>query len=137
MFDRKAYCRTYYLAHKEELREYYKKNKAKIIAYQHEYNRTHKEKRRAYNTAYRIAHKEEFNKYQKEYKKKTREKNNKYARERRAAIKAGTWVFMCNRKAERMQEPSQKLTKAEKLREHQYEKDKKKIETIKVRWGYT
>jgi len=133
MFDKVAYQRAYYFAHKNEIQANYIENRAEILAYQKEYHRTHKKEHRAYSKAYRATHKEERKEYQRGYRESMKEGTCKYVRERRAAIKAGTWVFWCDRKTEHTQEQTQKLTETEKLRAKQYAKDKDKIASPSTR----
>jgi len=86
MFDKKAYNRAHYLAHKAEIQKrregymqkYYLANKDKIAAYQRAYMKvyrlTHKAEKKVYAKAYRSANQEELSAYGKAYRKANPEK---------------------------------------------------------------
>lgn len=55
-------------------KEYYQKNREKILAQQREYYRKHREEKLAYSNAYNLEHREKINKRKKKYRAENAEK---------------------------------------------------------------
>ena len=85
---RKDFCKIYRATHKEQIREYYERNKARIIEGNYRRRKENPEQRKEWDKRYREEHLDRRKESTKLYRDKNREKLRAYGRERYRRKKA-------------------------------------------------
>jgi hypothetical protein len=102
MFNEKIYNREYYQTHKQQKKQYYQENKAKINQQTKQYYQSHKEEQKEYQKQYYQTHKQQKKQYWKQYYQENKAKINQQTKQYYQSHKQQGKLYRQNHLAERI-----------------------------------